>query len=75
MWLRDHFHEIPALIVPCLEFDQKPDDTWRAGSGSGGSIWPADDELMFMVHAGMAGHESKRAFCLASLPPFKMPSI
>ena len=38
MWQRDHFHQIPALLVPCLVFDKEPEDSWRAGSGSGGSI-------------------------------------
>jgi len=51
MWQRDHFHEIPALLVPCLEYDQKPDDTWRAGSGSGGSIWPAVQNLLLAARA------------------------
>jgi nitroreductase len=50
-WQRDHFHEIPALLVPCLEFDQKPDNTWRAGSGSGGSIWPAVQNLLLSARA------------------------
>ena len=51
MWQRDHFHEIPALLVPCLEYDQKPDDTWRAGSGFGGSIWPAVQNLLLAARA------------------------
>ena len=51
MWQRGHFHEIPALLVPCFEYDQKPDDTWRAGSGSGGSIWPAVQNLLLAARA------------------------
>lgn len=51
MWQRDHFQEIPVLLIPCLEFDQKPDDTWRAGSGSGGSIWPAVQNLLLAARA------------------------
>ena len=50
-WQRDHFHEIPALLIPCLEFDQKPADNWRAGSGSGGSIWPAVQNLLLTARA------------------------
>ncbi|MDP6668034.1 MAG: nitroreductase family protein, partial [Dehalococcoidia bacterium] len=46
MWQRDHFHEIPALLVPCLELDQEPEDTWRAGSGAGGSVWPGVQNLL-----------------------------
>ena len=51
MWQRDHFHEIPALLVPCLVLDQKPDDTWRAGSGAGGSIWPGVQNLLLAARA------------------------
>ena len=51
MWQRDHFHEIPVLVVPCLEFDQKPADTWQAGAGAGGSIWPAVQNLLLAARA------------------------
>ena len=51
MWQRDHFHEIPALLIPCLEFDQPPTGTWAAGAGSGGSIWPAVQNLLLAARA------------------------
>ena len=51
MWQRDHFHEVPVLVVPCLEFDQKPADTWQAGAGAGGSIWPAVQNLLLAARA------------------------
>ena len=51
MWQRDHFHEIPALLVPCLEFDAPPADTWRAGALSGGSIWPGVQNLLLAARA------------------------
>ena len=51
MWQRDHFHQIPALLVPCLVFDKEPEDSWRAGSGSGGSIWPAVQNLLLTARA------------------------
>lgn len=51
MWQRDHFHEIPALLVPCLVLDQKPQDSWRAGAGSGASIWPAVQNLLLTARA------------------------
>lgn len=51
IWQRDHFHEIPALLIPCLEFDEKPPDTWTNGSMSGGSIWPAVQNLLLSARA------------------------
>ena len=51
MWQRDHFHEIPALLIPCLEFDQPPAGTWAAGAGSGGSIWPGVQNLLLAARA------------------------
>jgi nitroreductase len=50
-WQRDHFAEIPALMIPCLSFDSPPDDTWRAGAGSGGSIWPAVQNLLLTARS------------------------
>jgi nitroreductase len=51
MWQRDHFHEIPALLIPCLIFDQEPADTLNAGLGAGGSIWPAVQNLLLTARA------------------------
>ncbi len=51
MWQRDHFHEIPALLIPCLEFEQPPTGTWSAGASAGGSIWPAVQNLLLAARA------------------------
>ena len=51
MWQRDHFHEIPALLIPCLEFERPPTGTWSAGAGAGGSIWPAVQNLLLAARA------------------------
>ena len=51
IWQRDHFQEIPVLLIPCLEFENRPEDSWRAGSGSGGSIWPAVQNLLLTARA------------------------
>jgi nitroreductase len=51
LWQRDHFHEIPALLIPCLEFDAPPRGTWQAGAGSGGSIWPGIQNLLLAARA------------------------
>ncbi len=51
MWQRDHFHEIPALLIPCLELDEPPTGTWSAGAGSGGSIWPGVQNLLLAARA------------------------
>jgi len=51
MWQRDHWEEIPAFLIPCLEFEQTPNDTWAAGAGSGGSIWPGVQNLLLAARA------------------------
>lgn len=50
-WQRDHFHEIPVLLIPCLEFDRKPENSWHSGAGSGGSIWPGVQNLLLTARA------------------------
>jgi nitroreductase len=55
-WQRDHFAEIPALIVPCIQLDGPPAETYRAGLGAGGSIWPAVQNLLLTARSlGLAG--------------------
>ena len=51
MWQRDHFHEIPALLIPCLEFEEPPSGAWGAGAGAGGSIWPGVQNLLLAARA------------------------
>jgi nitroreductase len=50
-WQRDHFNEVPALLIPCLMFGEKPADNWQAGAGSGGSIWPAVQNVLLMARS------------------------
>jgi nitroreductase len=50
-WQRDHFNEIPALMIPCLSLDSPPVESWRAGAGAGGSIWPAVQNLLLTARA------------------------
>lgn len=49
LWQRDHMHEIPALIIACLEFETKVDPA-MAGLG-GGSIWPGIQNLLLTARA------------------------
>ncbi len=44
LWQMEHMHEIPALIIACMEFGQKVTPA-MAGSGSG-SIWPGIQNLL-----------------------------
>jgi nitroreductase len=50
-WQRDHFEQIPALLIPCLAFDSQPNDNWQTGAGSGGSIWPAVQNVLLMARS------------------------
>jgi nitroreductase len=51
MWQRDHFAEVPALLIPCLEFEQAHVDSWVAGAGSGSSIYPGVQNLLLAARA------------------------
>ena len=49
LWQRDHMHEIPALIIACMDFFQKVDrETAMRG---GGSIWPGIQNLLLAARA------------------------
>ena len=50
-WQRDHFDEIPAILIPCLSFDSLPADNWRTGAGAGGSIWPAVQNVLLTARS------------------------
>ena len=39
VWQMEHMHEIPALVIACLEFPEPQSDAARAGGG--GYVWPA----------------------------------
>jgi len=49
MWQMQHMHEIPALIIACLDFGQ-PVDAAMAARG-GGSIWPGVQNLLLAARA------------------------
>ena len=43
VWQMEHMHEIPALIVACMEFGAEVTPAMRAGNGS---IWPRIQNLL-----------------------------
>lgn len=47
LYLAEHMHTYPALIVACLEFDERPDDL----AAQGGSIWPGVQNLLLAARA------------------------
>ncbi|HKS91244.1 MAG TPA: nitroreductase family protein [Tepidiformaceae bacterium] len=51
-WQADHFAEIPVLIIACLEVGAAPRrDSFSAGAGAGGSIWPGVQNLLLAARA------------------------
>ena len=50
-WQAEHFAEIPALIIACSELPRAPRDTFAAGAGIGGSIWPGIQNLLLAARA------------------------
>lgn len=51
VWQADHFAEMPALIVACLEFASEPPDRFSVGAGAGGSIWPGVQNVLLAARA------------------------
>ncbi len=49
VWQMEHFHEIPALVIACLEFSEAQADPTRAGGG--GYIWPAVQNVLLSARA------------------------
>jgi len=49
IWQMEHMHEIPALVIACLEFGQKVDAA--TASRGGGSIWPGVQNLLLAARA------------------------
>lgn len=49
MWQRDHMHEIPALIIACMDYGEKVDGlgVYRGA----GSIWPGIQNLLLAARA------------------------
>ncbi len=49
IWQMEHMHEIPALIIACMEFGVKVDANMAARGG--GSIWPGIQNLLLAARA------------------------
>lgn len=49
LWQMEHMHEIPALVIACLEFGAEVDDA--SVSRGGGSIWPGVQNLLLAARA------------------------
>ena len=48
-WQMEHMHEIPALIIACMEYGQKVDAT--VAQRGGGSLWPGLQNLLLAARA------------------------
>ncbi|HEY7294987.1 MAG TPA: nitroreductase family protein [Dehalococcoidia bacterium] len=69
-WQAEHFAEIPAHIIACLEFAAPPRDGFAAGAGAGGSIWPGVQNLLLAARAlGLAA--TPTTFALSDRPAAK----
>ena len=53
VWQKEHMHEIPALIIACMQFPQLPTPAMIA-SGNG-SIWPGIQNLLLAARALQLG--------------------
>ena len=51
LWQAEHLQDVPALIIACLEFPEQRPDTFVAGAGAGGSIWPGVQNLLLAARA------------------------
>ncbi len=49
LWQMEHMHEIPALVIACMDFGQKVDAATAARGG--GSIWPGIQNLLLAARA------------------------
>ena len=50
-WQADHFADIPALIIACLQVAVPIRDSFSAGAGAGGSSWPGVQNLLLAARA------------------------
>jgi nitroreductase len=51
MWQAEHWAEIPAHIVACLQMGAPVRESFMAGAGAGGSIWPGVQNLLLAARA------------------------
>jgi nitroreductase len=49
VWQMDHMHEIPALVIACMDFGQKV--TTDLVARAGGSVWPGVQNLLLAARA------------------------
>ena len=49
IWQMEHMHEIPALIIACMDFGTKV--TSAIAASGGGSIWPGIQNLLLAARA------------------------
>ncbi len=49
VWQKEHMHEVPALIIACMDFGQKVTSDMAARGG--GSIWPGVQNLLLAARA------------------------
>jgi len=50
-WQAEHFADIPVHIIACLQVALPLRDTFSAGAGAGGSIWPGVQNLLLAARA------------------------
>jgi len=63
VWQAEHMHEIPALIIACLEFPSPPPDSFAVGANSAGSIWPGVQNVLLAARAlGLGAAPTTLAF-------------
>ena len=66
-WQAEHFAEVPVHIIACLQTGGPVRDTFAAGAGAGGSIWPGVQNLLLAARAlGLAA--TPTSFALADRP-------
>jgi len=66
-WQAEHFAEIPVHIIACLQMAGPARDSFAAGAGAGGSIWPGVQNLLLAARAlGLAA--TPTTFALADRP-------
>jgi nitroreductase len=53
VWQKEHMHEIPALIIACMDFGATPTSAMIAGGN--GSIWPGIQNLLLAARAMQLG--------------------
>jgi len=51
LWQADNLHEVPAIVFACLELGAGRGDSFMAGAGAGGSIWPGVQNLLLAARA------------------------